>query len=98
MNQKYIKNGLSLNIDTEKCIGCEVCGQVCPHNVFNFENMKAIITNRSQCMECGACMKNCPVSAITVTTGVGCAAAIISGYLKGNEPTCGCSNGKSSCC
>jgi len=98
MKHQYIKNGLSLKIDMEKCIGCQICTQVCPHNVFNFQNNKAIITNRSHCMECGACMKNCPVSAITVNTGVGCAAAIIGGLLKDREPVCGCSNGKSSCC
>jgi ferredoxin len=34
-------------------------------------------------MECGACAKNCPVNAITVDTGVGCATAVITGWLTG---------------
>jgi len=42
-------------------------------------------------MECGACAKNCPVGAIQVNPGVGCAAYIISGWIKGREnATRGC--------
>jgi formate hydrogenlyase subunit 6/NADH:ubiquinone oxidoreductase subunit I len=50
-------------------------------------------------MECGACQKNCPVAAIQVETGVGCASAMIRGALTGKEPSCGCSDeGNSSGC
>ena len=45
-------------------------------------------------MECGACAKNCPMSAINVDANVGCAAAIILGWLTGKEPTCGCGTGR----
>ncbi|MCK5737482.1 MAG: hypothetical protein KAH21_13440 [Spirochaetaceae bacterium] len=51
-------------------------------------------------MECGACKRNCPVGALAVREGVGCASAIIIGSLKGTEPQCGCSgeNDSRSCC
>jgi hypothetical protein len=44
-------------------------------------------------MECGACMRNCASGAIKVRPGVGCAAAIIGGLVRGTEPTCGDSCG-----
>lgn len=58
---------------------------------------KAKIEDRDLCMECGACANNCPVCAITVDTGVGCAAAVIMSWLRGNEPSCDCSNGEECC-
>ncbi|MGD2144955.1 MAG: 4Fe-4S binding protein, partial [Anaerolineae bacterium] len=50
------------------------------------------------CMECGACQLNCPVEAISVDSGVGCAAAMIRAALLGQgEATCGAA-AESSCC
>jgi NAD-dependent dihydropyrimidine dehydrogenase PreA subunit len=49
--------------------------------------------DRDACIECGACQLNCQPGAITVEAGVGCAAAIIQGKLKGTEPTCDCCDG-----
>jgi ferredoxin len=58
---------------------------------------RARIDDRDACMECGACAKNCAEGALTVGAGVGCAAAIIYGAIKGTEPSCDGSSG-SSCC
>jgi ferredoxin len=55
------------------------------------------VLERSACMECGACAKNCPFGAISVKAGVGCAQAIIIGKLRGTAPECGCGGG-SGCC
>jgi len=49
-------------------------------------------------MECGACEKNCPEGAISVRSGVGCAAGIINGILRGTEPSCDCANTGKNCC
>ena len=59
---------------------------------FNFEikDKKALITDRDLCIECGACKNNCAYGAIAVENGVGCAAAIIYGWITGKEPQCGC--------
>ena len=80
----------SLRYDPARCINCRRCSQVCPHAVFAEGPEHAELARPAACMECGACAKNCPARAIEVTAGVGCAAAIIAGKLRGTEPTCDC--------
>ena len=87
---RYLKNVTTLAYTAEKCVGCERCTEVCPHGVFDMDYKKAYITDKDLCMECGACALNCPAGAIEVNAGVGCAAAIITGWITGKEPTCGC--------
>ena len=71
MGLAYLRNVTTLSLNAEKCIGCQSCTHVCPHQVFEMENKKACIKDKDACMECGACAKNCPVSAIDVRSGVG---------------------------
>ncbi|BCR05933.1 ferredoxin [Desulfuromonas versatilis] len=87
---RYLQGVSTLTLDVPTCIGCGMCSLVCPHAVFLVEQKKALITDRDRCMECGACARNCPVSAISVKAGVGCASAIIKGWLTGSEPNCDC--------
>ena len=89
-NFRYLKNVTTLQLDAEKCIGCGMCGIVCPHAVFNAEKPKAWIVDRDACMECGACATNCPTAAITVTPGVGCASYIIQTWIKGKDAVIEC--------
>ncbi|MFC2061210.1 mercury methylation ferredoxin HgcB [Elusimicrobiota bacterium] len=100
--QKYLKNVTTLELNKEKCTGCGICEIVCPHGVFKAAGDKAEVYDKDLCMECGACVLNCPVNAIKVSAGVGCAAAVINGILKGSEPSCDCSCGpdkdNNSCC
>jgi len=94
----YLKNITTLQIFAEKCTGCGRCVEVCPHAVFKIENRKVLIVCKDRCMECGACEKNCDYGAITVKAGVGCAAAVINGMIRGTEPDCDCSGSKGTCC
>ncbi|NQU17219.1 MAG: 4Fe-4S binding protein [Candidatus Saganbacteria bacterium] len=96
--QEYLKNVVTLKLDQKKCTGCRRCVEVCPHNVFDIKNKKAKIVDKNACMECGACEKNCPAKAIEVKAGVGCAAAMVTGFLRGTAPTCDCSGDSGSCC
>ena len=92
---QYLKNVSTLKLDVAKCTGCRMCAEVCPHGVFEIANKKSRLIDLDSCMECGACQKNCPGGAISVGAGVGCAQAVINGFLRGTEPDCDCSN---SCC
>ena len=88
---RYIEDATTVSLNAEKCNGCRTCTLVCPHGVFAMgDDKRAVFADRGACMECGACALNCATGAITVTPGVGCAAAIINGWLTGTEPSCGC--------
>ena len=97
MQHRYLKDVVTLSLDPEKCTGCGMCAEVCPHDVFDITDRKAQIADKDLCMECGACALNCPAAALTVDAGVGCAAAIINSWITGGEPSCDCSGGKDCC-
>ena len=96
MSTKYLAGVSTLKLDAAKCTGCGMCVNVCPHAVFRIKDRKAKITDLDLCMECGACAGNCPAQALSLQKGVGCAAAVMTGFLRGTEPDCGC--GGSDCC
>ncbi|TEU10516.1 MAG: 4Fe-4S ferredoxin [Anaerolineales bacterium] len=75
----------TLQYDPELCISCEMCSLVCPHAVFAMNGRVAQLVCPEACMECGACQLNCPTGAITVESGVGCAAAMIYASLTGKK-------------
>lgn len=97
MKHRYLKNVATLSLFSEKCVGCGRCTEVCPHGVFKINDRKAQIYDKDLCMECGACAVNCPAHAIAVDSGVGCAAAVMKGWLTGKEPSCDCSGGGDCC-
>ena len=95
----YLKNVVTLALDSEKCVGCGMCALVCPHAVMVMENGMARIDKRDACMECGACVQNCPAEAVSVDAGVGCAAAVINSALGRSGGDCCCViDNKGSCC
>lgn len=98
MKNRYLRDVVSLKLYSDRCTGCGQCSEVCPHSVFLLNNGKAEIIDKDACMECGACARNCPFTAIEVKPGVGCAAAIITGWLTGTEPSCDCSGNDGNCC
>ncbi|MEW6334622.1 MAG: mercury methylation ferredoxin HgcB [Thermodesulfobacteriota bacterium] len=96
MHPTYLKDVVTLKLDQEKCTGCGMCLEVCPHEVFKMNTRHVEIQHRDACMECGACSRNCPFDAITVQTGVGCAAAVINAMLGRTDGAC-CGPGDSGC-
>ncbi len=54
-------------IDTEKCIGCGACLNICPYNLVLMENYKAIFNDDdAECTNCGNCVEKCPQEVITI--------------------------------
>ncbi len=94
----YLRGVTTLRLAPERCDGCGRCVEVCPQGVFAIAGRKAAILDRDRCMECGACRTNCAAGAIEVTSGVGCATALIGAMASGGKeaPGCGCSG--SGCC
>ncbi|MDZ4178061.1 MAG: mercury methylation ferredoxin HgcB [Coriobacteriia bacterium] len=85
---RYIDGVVTLKLDADACTGCRMCTQVCPHGVFAMDGATVRIVDRDACIECGACALNCAAGALSVDAGVGCAAAVIGGWLRGTEPNC----------
>jgi ferredoxin len=88
---RYLEKTVTLAYDATLCNGCAMCVAVCPHAVFRMEQKRAVLADRGACMECGACSRNCEPAAISVRSGVGCAAGVLAGLVAGTEPNCGCS-------
>ena len=95
---RYLEGVATLRLDESACTGCGTCREVCPHGVFGSEPGKARILDPDACMECGACALNCREGAVTVTPGVGCAAAIIHGWITGGPPSCDCGGDSGQTC
>ncbi len=109
MSLSYYTCAITLELDAARCLGCGRCVEVCPHDVFALARLspradgasgpsRAVrrvsqIVARDRCMECGACARNCEAGAIRAGAGVGCAAAIINGMIRGTAPECGCDGG-----
>jgi len=89
-NPVYLKDVVTLQLDEKKCTGCGMCLDVCTHEVFKMNSKHVVIQNRDACMECGACSLNCPVNAISVQSGAGCANAVIKSMLGRNKGECCC--------
>ena len=102
MFNSYAEN--TLHYHEDRCINCRRCTQVCPHGVFAEGHDHAELDRPAACMECGACALNCPVQAIEVQSGEGCAWAMISAALRGKDMDSGecCCGGEgesaSGCC
>jgi NAD-dependent dihydropyrimidine dehydrogenase PreA subunit len=56
-----------VEVDVEKCVGCEECIDVCPSDVFEIQDEKSVPVNAEECIGCESCIEVCESDAITVT-------------------------------
>jgi ferredoxin hydrogenase large subunit len=56
---------LFVQVDKEKCIGCDTCMEYCPTGAITGETGEPhAIPDPAACINCGQCLTHCPVSAI----------------------------------
>lgn len=57
---------LHIELDTDRCRGAGFCEQVCPTNVFEIDHDRrlAFLPRAEQCVQCGACIVQCPFDAL----------------------------------
>lgn len=53
-----------IEIDLEKCKGCDICKKVCPVGAISGEPGKVHTIDQSKCIKCRSCMQKCPFKAI----------------------------------
>jgi len=53
-------------VDHDKCIGCGECEEVCPVDVYEIQDEKAVPVNAEECLGCESCVEVCEQGAITI--------------------------------
>lgn len=54
-------------IDREKCIGCGVCGDICPPKAITYDEEDKPTVDLGRCIFCAECAQACPTEAITMS-------------------------------
>lgn len=57
---------MSYSVIAEKCTADENCAAVCPVDCITFpaENAGKAVINQDECIDCAACLDECPADAI----------------------------------
>jgi NAD-dependent dihydropyrimidine dehydrogenase PreA subunit len=56
----------TVELDPERCTGCLTCNELCPLAVFEKGRGKTRVARPGDCFSCGACVKQCPESALSI--------------------------------
>lgn len=57
---------IKYEIDDEKCKGCGICLDACPHGSIRGEKKKVHTIDQDTCQKCGICIEECKLDAISV--------------------------------
>jgi NAD-dependent dihydropyrimidine dehydrogenase PreA subunit len=64
MKKEFKEGDIAITIDYDKCSGAAECVSVCPVDIFEVVDGKAVCKNVEECIECCACVSACPKEAI----------------------------------
>lgn len=58
---------LEIIVNEQSCRGCELCVDICPTKVFEFDSVKrlCVVKHSEDCIACLSCSYICPSNAIT---------------------------------
>ncbi len=56
----------SVIIDRDKCIGCDICVQVCPMGILALDKDGKAYMKYDECWYCMPCETDCPTDAVKV--------------------------------
>ena len=64
---------LAIDLDEDRCKGAGFCATVCPTRVFEIDTRRrlAILQNIGDCVQCGACIVQCPFDALSFMAPTG---------------------------
>jgi NAD-dependent dihydropyrimidine dehydrogenase PreA subunit len=66
-DRKEIGEMYQVEVDSEKCIGCGECVDICPEDVFELEEEISVPVRAEDCVGCESCVEVCEEDAISVT-------------------------------
>lgn len=58
--------GYNVIVEAEKCTGDAECVDVCPVEVFEMQDGKAVAVNMDECLGCESCVEVCEQDAVTI--------------------------------
>lgn len=58
--------GWTVTVDADKCVGDGECVDVCPVEVYELQDGKAVPVKEEECLGCESCIEVCETSAIVV--------------------------------
>ena len=61
---KECKNLTQIEIDPDKCKGCDLCKKACPVKAINGQVREIHTIDQSKCIKCRTCLQACPFKAI----------------------------------
>lgn len=53
-------------VNKNKCIGCEECLDVCPVDIFEMVDKKAVLLRAEECLACESCVEVCTNGAVSL--------------------------------